>query len=254
MIDEMKYNLFSIICNLFNLLLPRYCAGCGTRLTAGEQRLCLGCLVRMPRTWLWREAEDNALAKTYWRRTGDTEVERVVAHLSYIPDGMVSNIVGAMKYRGNKRLARYMGQLMAEEMTTTGVFDGIDCLVAVPITPWRRMTRGYNQAEQLAKGVSRVTGLPVKGKVLRRVTFETSQTCLAGNEREENVTRAFALNTRHASKLQGKHVMLIDDVITTGATTRACATLLAEIPDVRVSILALATAKRNVQCVNIIDN
>ena len=241
----MKYNLFSIICNLFNLLLPRYCAGCGTRLTAEEQKLCLGCLVKMPRTWLWRSPEDNALARIYWRRTGNVEVERVVAHFSYIPDGIVSNIVAALKYRGNKMLARHMGQLMAEELKATGVFDGIDCLVAVPITLRRRVTRGYNQAEQLARGVSRVTGLPVIKKVLRRVTFETSQTYLTGHEREENVARSFMLDMRHASKLQGKHVMLIDDVITTGATTRACASLLAEIPDVRVSILALATAQSN---------
>ena len=237
-----------VLDSLSNLLLPRYCAGCGTRLTAGEQKLCLGCLVRMPRTWLWKRPEDNALAKTYWRRTGDTEVERVVAYLSYIPDGMVSNIVEALKYRGNRTLARHMGQMMAEELKPAGMFDGIDCLIAVPITPRRRVTRGYNQAELLAKGVSRVTGLPVMKKVLRRVTFETSQTYLTGREREENVAGSFAIDTRHGSELQGKHVMLIDDVITTGATTRACATLLAEIPGIRVSILALATAKREAKC------
>ncbi len=228
---------------LLNFLLPRYCIGCGERLIGEEKHLCLKCLIKMPRTWLWLNPEENELAKNYWGRTGGLEVKRVVGYLSYVPDGTVSEIVKAFKYRGAKKLAYDMGRMMARELKPYGLFDDIDAIVPVPVTLRRRLQRGYNQSEWLCKGISKETGLVIYDKALKRLKFDTSQTRLTGHERTENVMDAFALVERSKALLEGKHLLLVDDVITTSATTRACASQFAGIPGIRVSILGFSTAQ-----------
>ena len=232
-----------IVRKLTDLLLPRHCIGCGERLISEEKHLCLKCLIQMPRTWLWLNPEENELAKNYWGRTGGIEVKKVVGYLSYIPDGMVSEIVKAFKYSGASKLAYDMGRMMARELKPYGMFDDIDAIVPVPITLMRRLSRGYNQAEWIAKGISKETGLPIFDKVLKRTKFGTSQTHLSGYERADNVMNAFALIDRNRQMVEGKHLLIVDDVITTSATTRACAKQFAGIPGIRVSILGFSTAQ-----------
>ena len=226
---------------LLDLLLPRYCMGCGKRLTGEEKHLCLHCLIRLPRTGLWLNAEENVLAKNFWGRTGKTEVKKVAAFLDYGKTTTVGKIIHTFKYRGNRQLACDMGQLMAREIRDTGFFENIDCIIPVPLTFWRRLHRGYNQAERIAHGVKKEMGIPVMTGVLKRKRFVKSQTMLTQRERQENVKDSFKL--RSTDDLSGKHLLLIDDVITTGATTRECVRQLAEIPDVKVSILALSTVQ-----------
>ena len=226
---------------LLDLLLPRYCTGCGKRLTGEEKHLCLHCLIGLPRTGLWLNPKENVLAKNFWGRTGETEVKKVVAFLDYGKTTTVGKIIHAFKYHGNRRLAYDMGRLMAREVREAGFFEGIDCMIPVPLTFGRRLHRGYNQAEQIAIGVKKETGISVKTCVLRRERFTESQTMLTQRERQENVKNSFKL--RRTSDLMGKHLLLIDDVITTGATTRECVRQLAKIPDVKVSILALSTVQ-----------
>ena len=230
-------------CELLDLLLPRYCKGCGRRLTSKEKCLCLHCVVKLPRTGLWREPEENVLARSFWGRTGGAHINKVAAYLSYGKTTTVGRIVHAFKYKNDKTLARDMGRLMAQELSAEGFFEDIDCLVPVPLTFWRRFRRGYNQAEWLARGVGEITGLPVCSGILRRKRFDGSQTMLSSRERQENVAGAFVMNQEKAENLKGKHILIIDDVITTGATTRECASQLAKVPDVKISILALATVQ-----------
>ena len=226
---------------LTDVLLPRYCAGCDKRMTVEEDYLCLSCMVKLPRTYLWRNPKSNALAKRYWGRTGDVEAEKVVAWLTYAQGTIVGHIVHSMKYYGDKPLARYMGYLMAQELRETEFFDDIDFLLPVPLTRWRKLKRGYNQAEEIARGIEQVTGTEVRNDILKRVKFSGSQTRLTEEDRMTNVEQAFRLRIKDPETLKGKHILIIDDVITSSATTRACAKQLAQIPEVRVSILALAT-------------
>ena len=147
----------------------------------------------------------------------------------------------SMKYYGDKPLARYMGYLMAQELRETEFFDDIDFLLPVPLTRWRKLERGYNQAEEIARGIEQVTGTEVRNDILKRVKFSGSQTRLTEEDRMTNVEQAFRLRIENPETLRGKHILIIDDVITSSATTRACAKQLAQIHEVRVSILALAT-------------
>lgn len=229
---------------LLDLLLPRYCIVCGRRLIENERRLCLHCLISLPRTRLWLNPQENVLAKSYWGRTGAVEIQKVAAFLSYGSATMVGKLVKQFKYYGNRELARDMGRLMAQELKTSGFFDNIDCIVPVPITLKRRWQRKYNQTEYLAKGIANETGLPVYNKVLTRTSFSASQTTRRTTiERIDNVAEAFSLNRKRMAEVEGKHILLVDDVITTVATTAACVSQLAEIPGVKVSVLGFSTVQ-----------
>lgn len=242
---------------LADVLLPRYCRGCDGRLTGSEKDLCLHCLIKLPRTELWLNPEENVLAKNFWGRTGRTEVNKVAAFLAYGKTTTTGRIVHAFKYRGDKRLAYDMGCLMAQELRDTGFFENIDCLIPVPLTLWRRLRRGYNQAECLARGIGKETGLPVYAGILGRRRFRMSQTVLTVRERSKNVAGSFFVRQKRVDFLKGKHLLLIDDVITTGATTRECVRQLAIIPEVKVSVLAFSTvqsAEMRVELTNKIKN
>ena len=134
-----------------------------------------------------------------------------------------------------------MGRLMANEMQLAHYFDDIDVLLPVPLSRKRLRQRGYNQSEMLAIGVSDITPLPIVTNALRRKHFVKSQTRLSRHERQENVEDMFEL--RDGSRLQGKHVLLIDDICTTGATLIACIDALKNIPGIRLSVLTLGFTK-----------
>ena len=229
--------------SILDTFFPRYCITCGKRLIGTERSLCLHCLMELPRTSLWTQPEDNALAKTYWSRTGGIEITRAAAYLQYSQDGMVARIVRHFKYYGNDRLARDMGYCMAREMEPSGFFADVDCIVPVPLTLGRWMSRGYNQSTMLAKGISKATGLPVESGILKRKSFKGSQTDKGAYERAENVSNVFKLRKGRAERMRGKHLLLVDDVITTGATTRECCMALNEIPEAKVSVLGFSTVQ-----------
>jgi ComF family protein len=130
---------------------------------------------------------------------------------------------------------------MANEFQQAHYFDGIDLLLPVPLSRKRIHQRGYNQSERLAQGISDVTGLPIETKALRRTRFLQSQTQLSRQERQQNVADMFTVS--NASRLQGRHVLLIDDICTTGATLTACANALKDIPGLKISLLTLGFTK-----------
>jgi ComF family protein len=131
---------------------------------------------------------------------------------------------------------------MAEEMKPAGFLDGIDILLPIPLSKKRYWQRGYNQSEMLARGMSEVTGLPVITKAVRRTNFRQSQTSLTRKERQENVEGTFVL--RHPELLENKHVLLIDDICTTGATLLACSEAIRSVKGIHISILTLGLTKK----------
>ena len=134
-----------------------------------------------------------------------------------------------------------MGRMMGKELLPSGFFDGIDGIIPIPLAKKRQRQRGYNQSVEIARGVSEVTGLPILNQVVRRTNFKSSQTQLGRWERNENVETVFELIDGNA--IRGKHLLIIDDVITTGATMIACAQQLVKAGDVKVSVLSLGFAK-----------
>lgn len=222
---------------ILDLIFTRHCSVCGTRLTGTEKAICMNCNITLPRSMQWREPKGNMVAQRFW----GMGVERAAAYMEYDSQSAIAHIFHNMKYHHNKNVAREMGRMMAREMSEAGYFDGIDCIVPVPLTRSRQRTRGYNQSEILARGISDITGTRVRTDILKREHFSGSQTRLTAMERAHNVKDAFALgNTKDTA---GKHILLIDDIITTGATTRACVKELKNIDNVKVSVVALGFVK-----------
>ena len=223
---------------LLDLISPRTCVGCGQRLSVSEETICSKCNLHLPRTGFQLDSYENIMAKMFW---GQIPIERATALFYYEPHAETANILYEMKYKNHPEIGEVMGRMMARELQMSNFFEGIDGIIPVPLAKKRQRQRGYNQSHELAKGISEVTGLPIYNKVVRRNTFEGSQTSLGRWERNENVEQVFEL--KEASTVQGKHLLIVDDVVTTGATVIACAKELCKAGGVRISVLSLGLAK-----------
>ena len=207
---------------------------CGQRLAPAEAALCTSCHLHLPFTAFEHRPVDNPLARLFW---GQLPVERAAAWFFYEPQAGTGLLIHDLKYHGRPLLAQHLGCIMARQMAAAHFFDGIDALVPVPLTRRRQWQRGYNQSMEICRGISQVTGLPIYNKVLRRSRFNASQTTMSANQRRTNVEGAFEL--ADAAAVSGRHVLLIDDVITTGATVIACGQALCEAKDLQLSVLSL---------------
>ena len=223
---------------LLDLIAPRLCVVCGRRLTVTEEVICAKCNFHLPRTDFHRDAYDNEMARLFW---GQIPIEKASAIFYYEAHAESANIIYHLKYKNHPEIGEVMGRLMAKELQSAGFFDGIDGIVPVPLARKRLRQRGYNQSEEIARGVSEVTGLPVCQQVVCRKVFQGSQTSKGRWERNENVEHVFELVDPEA--IRGQHLLIVDDVVTTGATILACAKQLLKAPDVRLSVLALGYTK-----------
>lgn len=222
--------------DLWELFFPRSCVLCGKRLLMGEEHLCFQCLSGLPRTQMYLQAE-NEVEKCFW---GKLPVERASAFLYYTKGGDVRKLLFNFKYYGNSSLGRFLGAWMASELLPSGFFEDMDCVVPVPLHPKKEKKRGFNQSEVLAEGIATVVGIPVAKHLLLRNQYTETQTRKGNYDRWMNVKDVFEVSD--IASLKGKHVLLVDDVMTTGATMVACADAMSEIPGLRISVLALALA------------
>ncbi len=226
----------SCIDAFFNLLFPRSCVVCGGCLVRGEEYVCTVCNSRMPRT-NYHLLPDNEIEKRFW---GKSRVERATSYFFYTKGSDYRHILYQLKYKGSKEIGEVMGRYMAKELLSSGFFQGIDFIVPVPLHPKKKKSRGYNQSEWIALGISHVTGIPVDTETLIRVVANNTQTRKSVFERWENVQHVFQVVC--PENIKGKHVLIVDDVLTTGATILSCATALTKSTNVKVSIIALAVA------------
>ena len=229
--------MMNIWIDLWELFFPRCCVVCEERLARSEEFLCFKCLSSLPRS---NTQINNEMEKGLW---GKIPVERAHSFLYYTKGGDVRKLLYELKYYRNPKIGHYLGRCMAEELVPTGFFDGIDYIIPVPLHKKKQETRGYNQSEQLAAGISSVVGCEVLDDVLIRVKQADTQTRKGHYERWINVKDVF--DYVPSRDLSGKHILLLDDVFTTGATIVACADVLKQIPDLRISVLTLALAGEN---------
>ena len=223
---------------LLDLISPRLCVVCGQRLTVSEDVICTKCNLHLPRTDFHQDPYENEMAKLFWHQI---PIERATAFFYYEAHSETANILYELKYKNHPEIGEVMGRLMARELQTSGFFDGIDGIVPIPLARKRQRQRGYNQSLEIARGVSEITGLPIYNKVARRNAFEGSQTSKGRWERNENVEGVFEV--KDVSAIQGKHLLIVDDVVTTGATVLACAKELCKGGHVKVSVISLGFAK-----------
>ncbi len=226
----------SIWTDLWELFFPKYCVVCGKRLLQTEEYLCVGCLSALPQTKM-HEQRDNEMEKNLW---GKLAMERASAFLYYTKGGDVRQLLYELKYYGNSDLGLFLGRWMSAQLLPSGFFQGIDGIVPVPLHDKKFKKRGYNQSEKLAEGVSAITNIPVFRQVLMRKEYTETQTHKSNYERWTNVKDVFLC--ANEEDLVGKHILLVDDVFTTGATMVACADALGQIPGLRISVLTLALA------------
>lgn len=231
----MKTSLWT---ELLDLISPRRCAVCGERLMPEEPLLCSRCQQEMPVTPFCQSPYDNLMARLFW---GQFPIEKASAWYFFRPHSDPSKMVYNLKYHGQAELGELIGEQMARWHQPSGFFNDIDAIVPMPLARKRTRERGYNQCEKIARGISWATKLPVYDKVITRHQFEQSQTHQSAWERRENVSNAFQLTD--ARRIQGKHLLLVDDIVTTGATVIACAQELAKADGVRISVLAVGYTK-----------
>ena len=229
--------MWTWINNFLQLFYPRLCLCCDKRLTEDEQYLCLHCFCELPRIHYHRRT-NNPVFKLF---AGFFKINEIASFLLFEKDGTVQRLVHSFKYWGNKQLAQYLGRIASLEMKADGLFGDIDMLIPVPLHPKKERKRGYNQSEWIAKGIESVYSYPVRCDILCRNIDTTTQTRKTVYERNLNVEEIFAVNNE--GLLAGKHILLIDDVITTGATLRACLKTLSSIPDLRISIFSLTVVQ-----------
>lgn len=228
--------MMSIWSDLWELFFPRCCLFCGSRLSHGERTLCFSCLAKLPRTELHLR-RDNAVERNFW---GKFPVERATSFLYYAKGGDVRQLLYELKYHGNKEVGKVMGRTMAAELLSSCFFEDVDLIIPVPLHRRKERQRGYNQSECLARGIAEVTGLPVCTDMVVRSRYTETQTHKGQYERWENVRNLFACSAPEL--LENKHVLLVDDVLTTGATIVACVDALRNVSGLRVSVLTLALA------------
>ena len=226
----------SIWTDLWKLFFPQCCLVYGKTLLEGEEYLCFHCLSNAPRTHLHLQ-KDNAMEKELW---GKFPLERASAYLYYSKGGDVKKILSDLKYHGNADLGCFLGRCMTREILSSGFFRGVDGIIPVPLHPRKQKIRGYNQSLMLANGISSITNIPVWDDLLVRTQYTQSQTRKGSYERWLNVKDIFECTS--PERLVGKHVLLVDDVFTTGATLVACADAFPQIPGLRFSVLTLALA------------
>ena len=223
---------------VLDLISPRLCVVCGQRLTVSEEVICSKCNFHLPRTGFQQDPYENEMAKLFWHQI---PIERVTALFYYEAHSETANILYELKYGQRPDIGEDLGRIMAEEMKPTGFLDGIDILLPIPLSKKRYWQRGYNQSLEIARGISEITNLPIYNKVVRRNVFEGSQTNKGRWERNENVEKVFEMTDETA--IHGKHLLIIDDVVTTGATVIACAKELCKAGNVKISVLSLGFAK-----------
>jgi ComF family protein len=172
---------------------------------------------------------------------GSFSFVRTTSFSFYETGSRFNEILYQMKYKGNKELGEVMGNCMARELLSSGFFEGIDMLVPVPLHPEKLKCRGYNQSERIAVGISHVTGIPVITSYLERIKNTDTQTHKSAIERRENVEGIFLL--QNLLFFSGKHILIVDDVLTTGATIMSFASIFQEVKDIRISVFTMAIAR-----------
>jgi ComF family protein len=228
--------LYDLWDDFISLLFPRLCYACGNHLSRNENLICTECYILIPRTGYHLEPE-NPVEKLFW---GRCRIEKAAAFSFYNKGSRIRNLIHNLKYKGIKDVGYELGRIYGETLKNSDFTDDIDIIIPVPLHPSKKRVRGFNQSDIISQGLSEATGLPVDKLLLSRITVSSTQTKKSRYERWTNVEGIFSV--ADTTNLRGKHVLLVDDVITTGSTIESCASELLKTEGVRVSVVALAVA------------
>jgi len=230
--------LKNIAASALHLFYPHVCAGCGSDLVKEGDLLCLHCIHALPHTG-FAGIPDNPVEKHFWGRIG---IHAAHSEFYFAKGFLIQHLIHLLKYKNGIAVGRYLGELVGQSLLEASRFQGIDALIPLPLYADKERKRGYNQAAVICEGISSSTGIPVlTGIVIRSHATET-QTRKHRTERWENVNRSFRITNE--KQLAGKHLLLVDDVVTTGATLEACGQVILETTQAKLSIATLAYAPK----------
>lgn len=222
--------------DLFGLFFPNLCLGCGQPLIKGEEVICSICHFHFPKTYFHNDP-DNPLNRAFW---GRVSLEAVAAYLYFQKGSTVQHLLHQLKYKGRQEIAHRIGKWYGTELRQADIFRETDLVIPVPLHPRKFRKRGYNQSQVFAEGLTAVMTAKPENRCLFRKEDSSTQTRKARYSRWENVENIFAV--KNPEKIKDRHILLVDDVITTGATLEACAQALLEVPGVKVSVATIAYA------------
>lgn len=223
--------------SFLHLLFPHLCTGCGSDILNEESVLCMRCIDAMPET-NFEIHPNNPVEKTFW---GRLPLVGATAQFYFTKESLMQHLMHQFKYKRNKDLGLQLGRIMGEQLKRSGRFEA-DALVPLPLFPAKEKRRGYNQATLLCEGMAKAMNIPVLDKVIIRPQHTETQTKRGRIERWKNMEGKFFLSNQEA--IRNKHLLLIDDVITTGATLEACGNELLKAAGVRLSVATLCVASR----------
>jgi ComF family protein len=223
---------------VLTLFFPKLCLACGDKTPLPEQDLCIHCKYYLPQTDFHLDL-DNPFTGRFW---GRVKIEGGAAMYYFMKNGLTQRLIHQLKYKGQRKIGVKLGQLYGEKLRTAKGFENIDLILPVPLHPKKQHVRGYNQCDLFASGLSETMDIPWRKNILVKTMHNTSQTQKTRMERLENVRATFQIN--NPEQLRGKHVLIVDDVLTTGATLEACAEKVLAIPQTKVSLATIAFAKR----------
>ena len=221
---------------LSHLFFPHICYGCGSDLLSQEMILCLRCRNGLPDTD-FAKFENNPIEKIFW---GRLQVSAAFSQYYFTKDSLIQTLIHQLKYKGKKEVGTDLGKMMGHSLLQSSRFSNIDAVIPLPLFPDKEKKRGYNQATMLCEGISEKTKVPILYDAIKRVRFTETQTRKSRMERWQNVEGVFEVSDHQ--KLTGKNILLVDDVITTGATLEACGNIISAIPGVSVFVATLAYA------------
>jgi ComF family protein len=231
-------SLKNILSSTSHLFYPHQCTGCGSDLLQEDNLLCLHCINDLPQTNFAQQL-NNPVEKIFWGRIPVTAAH---SEFYFAKESLLQRLIHQLKYKNNTAIGFYMGQMMGKSLHHSNRFSNIDYLVPLPLYPDKERKRGYNQAAIICNGASEAMNVPVlTGNVVRQ-RFTETQTRKHRTERWENVDGSFVV--KNAAALKGKSLLLVDDVITTGATLEACGSTLLQIDGVKLYIATLAHAAK----------
>jgi ComF family protein len=222
---------------LLDVLFPRICPVCDSVLASHEQHICTKCLTDIPIT-RYHTDKFNAMEQLF---AGKVPIEHATGFFFYEKGNPYANIIHDLKYRNQPQLGRFVATLYAKQLVASGYFSDIDYIIPVPLHPRKKRKRGYNQSELIAQGFADVFNVPILTDIIVAVRDHDTQTAKGIYERWLNTQGIFdVINSEY---LENKHILLVDDVVTTGATLLSAASTIAHIPGIKISLATLGVAR-----------
>lgn len=226
----------SLVNDFIGLFFPKVCYACDNVLLKNEETICTRCLFNLPRT-NFHLHRDNPVSELFW---GRARIEAATAFLYFAKAGRVQQLIHNYKYKGRLEVGRMLGKMFGADLKNSQYFSSVEAVVPVPLHWSKQKIRGFNQSEIFGREMASVMNIPIITDALVREKATATQTKKSRFERWQNVSYVFRM--AQPEKIAGKHILLVDDVVTTGATIEASASVLLECPGTRVSIAFLAVA------------